>query len=51
MEVITLVGQWIINCAVSLWRALGTWGVIGFGIIIIPILAKLTRLMRKFINF
>ena len=35
----------------SLWSAMGTWGVIGFFFIALPILYKVVRLARKLINF
>lgn len=51
MEAITQVGSWLVFVMRSLWTALGTWGVIGFFIIAIPILYKIVRLARKLINF
>lgn len=51
MEVITQVGQWMANSFISIWNALGTWGVIGFTIIAIPLLRKVTNLLKQILQF
>lgn len=51
MENITLVGQWLAQSFLKLWNAIGTWGVIGFGIIALPILYKLANIAKKIFNF
>lgn len=51
MQAITQVGQWLANSFLALWDAFGTWGVIGFGIIALPILYKLANIAKKIFNF
>ncbi|MCI9681204.1 MAG: hypothetical protein HFI26_07450 [Lachnospiraceae bacterium] len=51
MDAVTQVGAWLIEVFRTLWQAFGTWGVIGFFLIAMPILYKLGRLARKLINF
>lgn len=51
MQAITQVGSWLVHVMQSLWSAMGTWGVIGFFFIALPILYKVVRLARKLINF
>lgn len=47
---LTLVGQWLLEVASSLWTAFGSWGFLGFAIIFFPILRKLVRLFRSLVQ-
>lgn len=51
MEVITQVGEWMANAFIALWNAIGTWGVIGFTIIAIPIIRKVSNLLKQILQF
>lgn len=51
MEVITKVAQFMAQSFKSLWMALGTWGVIGVGIIGSFVLKKIANLMKMIFEF
>ena len=51
MESITLVGEFMANAFVQLWTAIGTWGVIGVGIIAPTVLRKIGGLVKKIFQF
>ncbi len=40
-------GDWAVNTFVSLWSAIGTWGIIGGFIISYGILRKVVSLLKK----
>lgn len=45
-----LVGQWLMQVAVSLWTAFGSWKFLGFAVIFFPIMRKVVRLFKALIN-
>lgn len=47
MDVITKTGEFMANAFLLLWNAIGTWGVIGVGIIAPAVLFKVGRLLKK----
>ena len=51
MEVITQVGEFMANSFVMLWQAIGTWGVIGVGIIAPVVLRKVGSLIKQIFQF
>lgn len=51
LESITQVSQFMVDTFVSLWSAIGTWGVIGLGIIAPTVLYKVARLIKKTFTF
>lgn len=51
MEPILKVGQWMADCFTALWLEIGTWGVIGVGIIATTILYRVGRLLKKIFQF
>ena len=51
MEVIVQAGEFMANAFVTLWNAIGTWGVIGVGIVAPVILKKIGNLISKIFQF
>lgn len=51
MEVIVQAGEFFANAFVELWTAIGTWGVIGVGIVAPVILRKIGDLIKKVFQF
>lgn len=51
MEAITSTGQFMANAFISLWSAIGTWGVIGVGIIAPFIFKKIAGLIKRIFQF
>lgn len=51
MEPIVQVGQFLADSFLQLWTALGTWGVIGVGIIAPAVLYKVGNLVKKIFQF
>ena len=51
MENITLVSQFMVNSFKALWAAIGTWGVIGVGIIAPAVLYKISQILKKIFRF
>lgn len=51
MEVITQVAQFMSDSFVSLWTAIGSWGVIGLGIIAPVVLRKIAHIFKKIFSF
>ena len=51
MDDIILVGEFFADCFVKLWSAIGTWGVIGVGIIAPAVLYKVGNLVKKIFQF
>lgn len=47
MESITLIGEFLADSFLNLWTAIGTWGVIGVGIIAPVILQKVGNILKK----
>lgn len=47
MDDIVNVGAFLTNAMSMLWNGIGTYGVIGFGIVIMLILPKLLKLIKK----
>lgn len=47
MDAIVQIGEFLANCFVSLWSAIGTWGVIGVCIIAPLILRRIVNLFIK----
>lgn len=51
MEVITQTGQFMANSFIKVWEAIGTWGVIGVGIIAPVVLRKISGLLKQIFDF
>lgn len=51
MENITLIAQFMVNSFKAIWTAIGTWGVIGFGIIAPAVLYKISQILKKVFRF
>lgn len=51
MDVIVQVGEFMANAFVSLWQMLGTWGVIGVGIIAPVVIRKIGELLKRIFQF
>lgn len=51
MEVIVQTGEFMANAFLQLWYAIGTWGVIGVGIIAPFILKKIGSLIKRIFQF
>lgn len=51
MDDILLVGEFFANAFTMLWNAIGTWGVIGVGIIAPAVLYKIGNLVKKIFQF
>ena len=51
MEEILMVGEWLANAFVALWTAVGTWGIMGIGIVGIAFIRVVTNLLRKVFSF
>ena len=51
MEVIVQTGEFMANSFIALWNAIGTWGVIGVGIVAPFILRKIGELIKRIFQF
>ena len=51
MDVIVQTGEFMANAFVQLWNGIGTWGVIGVGIVAPFILRKIGNLIKKIFQF
>lgn len=51
MDVIVQAGEFMANAFVQMWNAIGTWGVIGVGIVAPVILRKIGSLIKKIFQF
>ena len=51
MAVITDIGEFMANSFSIIWNAMGTWGVIGVGIIGTVILRKIANLLKQVFQF
>lgn len=51
MADLTLIAQFMVDCFNSLWSAIGTWGVIGLGIIAPFVLKKIASLLKQVLRF
>lgn len=51
MNEIIMVGEWLANAFVALWTAVGTWGIMGIGIIGIAVIKRVGNLVKKVFNF
>lgn len=51
MDDLLLIGEFFADSFVSLWSAIGTWGVIGVGIIAPTVLYKIGNLVKKIFQF
>lgn len=45
-----LVGQWLLDVFTLLWTAFGGWGFLGFAVVAFPIMRRLVRLFRSFVQ-
>ena len=50
MNEIIMVGEWLANAFVALWTAVGTWGIMGIGIIGIALIFAVSRGMTAYID-
>ena len=51
MDIFYSVAMFMGNCFTKIWTALGTWGVIGFGIIAVAVFRKISNLMKMIFEF
>lgn len=51
MEALTEFGSWCASSFLQLWNAIGTWGIIGVGIIAPAVLKKIANLLKKIFQF
>lgn len=51
MDIIVQVGEFMANSFVKLWQAIGTWGVIGVGIVAPVVLRKVGNLISQIFQF
>lgn len=51
MADLTLIAQFMVDSFKSLWTAIGTWGVIGLGIIAPFVLKKIASLLKQILRF
>ena len=51
MEVIVQAGEFMANSFIVLWNAIGTWGVIGVGIVAPFVLRKIGELIKRIFQF
>lgn len=51
MQVIVQVGEFMANSFVKFWSAIGTWGVIGVGIVAPVVLRKVGNLIKQIFQF
>lgn len=51
MDVIVQTGEFMANSFVALWNAIGTWDVIGVGIVAPFILRKIGELIKRIFQF
>ena len=50
MNEISLVGEWLAESFLELWTAIGTWGVIGIGIIAPAVIYKVVSIFRRILK-
>lgn len=51
MDVIVQCGEFMANAFVAMWSAIGTWGVIGVGIIGTQVFYRIGNLLKKIFQF
>ena len=51
LDALTQVTQFMVDTFVALWNAIGTWGVIGLGIIVPTVFRKIASLMKQVLRF
>ena len=51
MEVIIQTGEFMANAFILFWNAIGTWGVIGVGIVASFVLRKIGELIKRIFQF
>lgn len=51
MTDIVRVGEFLANGFIALWSAIGTWGVIGVGIVSLAVLKRVSNLVKKIFEF
>ena len=51
MQDIVMVGEWLANAFVALWTAVGTWGIMGIGIIGVAVIKRVGNLVQKVFKF
>lgn len=51
MDVIVQIGEFMANSFIALWNAIGTWGVIGVGIVAPFVLRKIGELIKRIFQF
>ena len=51
LDALTQVAQFMVDTFVALWNAIGTWGVIGLGIIVPTVFRKIASLMKQVLRF
>ena len=51
MDVILEVGQFMADSFTALWTAIGSWGVIGVGIIAPAVIYRISRILKKIFQF
>lgn len=50
MDALAAFGDWFVSSFVSLYKAWGTWGVIGAALIVVPVFSRLVRFLRRVIE-
>ncbi len=50
MNEISLVGEWLAESFLELWTAIGTWGVIGIGIIAPAVIYKVVSIFKRILK-
>lgn len=50
MDQFVLVGEWLANAFIALWSAIGTWGIMGVGIVGIAVIRVISNLVKKVFN-
>lgn len=50
MTEITQVGEWMAETFLTLWNAIGTWGVIGVGIIAPTVIYKVVSIFKRILK-
>ena len=47
MDLFVQCGEWLANAFVALWSAIGTWGIMGVGIVGIAVIRVVSNLFKK----
>lgn len=50
MTEISMVGEWLADSFLQLWTAIGTWGVIGVGIIAPAVIYKVVSIFKRILK-